>query len=900
MSMKLTKHYLGIVFLIIFVMSAISPSARSADNDIMRRLTAGSKGKTPVVKNFPDSFPEVLTVRGDPLVYTRKNSKNFEYIGMPVGGIGAAQLLYLGGDGKLWWWDLRGAGHVRGVPGENAYRNPIERSADHPYYEIGQGFSIRARWDEKVVTKTLDRGGIAQIEFRGQYPIGEVTYRDPKLPVVVTLQAFSPFIPGDLENSIFPAVIMAFTVKNTSSAPVEADLAGWLENAVLKMSSGKKSDKKIPAGHQLVNRIVDLPEKGQRLQCTAVNKDDKPLGSRTLSLDLLGSKDATHRRARPKIDPASVFEQLDRNKEADQETRAAADSEQPFVGGVSGRVSLAPGEKKELSFLLTWHVNNKRYYAEKFSDAFAVSDHIAEHFDRLSRVTRLWRNTWYDSTLPYWFLDRTFLPVSVLATPTCYLDRGGRFYANEGYYHGWKGTCTHVWGYVQAMGRLFPQLEVSLREKTDFVPASEGGAMNEHGIIGYRSKAGKGDRGLAVDGQSGVILRSYLTHQMSPDDAFLKRNYASIKKAMQGLTEARDADHDGILTGPQPNTMDAAYRGVSTWLSLYYQAALRAMAEMADEMSDADYAVFCRRAADKGKKYLEENVYYKGEYFYQKCDPDTKAHGSYTGCEYSRLVGQNWAYQVGLGQIIDPEKATSTLESLWRYNFSTDVGPFREKYKGGRWYAMPGEGGLIACTWPYGGSEALKKGKRRFASYKNECQNGYEYAATSVMMWHGMPYRALAHTWYLHHDRYHGSKRNPWNEIEWGMHYARSMAGYGLFTGICGFEYHGPKRYMAFSPRITPEHFKAPFVAAEGWGTFEQQRRSQVQSDVIRVAYGKLRLNKLAFDLPKGSDVKAISLRLDGDEIAGMFQQKGRRVHVGLPEEIILQAEQKLGIEIEY
>ena len=43
-------------------------------------------------------------------------------------------------------------------------------------------------------------------------------------------------------------------------------------------------------------------------------------------------------------------------------------------------------------------------------------------------------------------------------------------------------------------------------------------------------------------------------------------------------------------------------------------------------------------------------------------------------------------------------------------------------------------------------NEALQKGNRHFAGYLNECQPGYEWAATSLYMWHGMPYRAFGKT----------------------------------------------------------------------------------------------------------------------------------------------------------
>ena len=174
----------------------------------------------PADKRLSPDWVKSLTARGEPTVY---RGPELEKIGMPVGGICAGQL-YLGGDGKLWHWDIFNR-HVG--TGADHYAHPLT-----PASPLDQGFALLVAAGDQTQVRALDRTGWSDISFRGEYPIGRVEYRDPQCPASVSLEAFSPFVPLNTEDSSLPATVMQFTVKNNGPAKIEAELAGWLENAV--------------------------------------------------------------------------------------------------------------------------------------------------------------------------------------------------------------------------------------------------------------------------------------------------------------------------------------------------------------------------------------------------------------------------------------------------------------------------------------------------------------------------------------------------------------------------------------------------------------------------------------------------------------------------------------------
>jgi len=160
------------------------------------------------------------------------------------------------------------------------------------------------------------------------------------------------------------------------------------------------------------------------------------------------------------------------------------------------------------------------------------------------------------------------------------------------------------------------------------------------------------------------------------------------------------------------------------------------------------------------------------------------------------------------------------------------------------------------------------------------------------MIWEGMLLEGLAVERAVH-DRYHASRRNPWNEIECGDHYARSMASYGVYLAAGGFEYHGPKQHIGFAPRLSPENFKCAFTGAEGWGSFSQNAENGKLTAVIAVRWGKLLVKTIALESPAAVSA---SVKIGKNLLAATFTRTDKRVLVSFGEPVEMVAGQSLEI----
>lgn len=812
-------------------------------------------------------------------------SDNLKNIGMPVGGICTGQV-YLGGDGQLWNWDIFNISTTNpGGAGDRYYLNPMQQES-----KFVNGFGIIVRDGMKEYKRLLNSKGFDNVKFIGEYPIGKVSYNDSQLPVEVSLNAFSPFIPTDEVASGLPLIIMEYKVTNTSDRSVSIELDGWLQNMSCFHSACNSIGKHY-------NEVVkkDLYTAVSFSSDKNLERTNADWGSMTIAL--LDNQVKASAVCNEDLGSA-YFQPMENILKSEKELGKV------LVGGIGKEIKLEKGDDYIFTFVISWDFPNvhlwngghnwndkqqlRHYYSKNFENSTGVLDYLVSNPD-LMENTKLWNKTWYDSTLPKYFLDRTFANVSTLATTASVRfddisDNScneGRYYNFEGVYLG-EGTCRHVSHYGQVLGRLFPKLARHHREQIDL-----GLSLSKDGIIGYRgefSSFGQHDgRGYAADGQAGTILGFYREHLMSTDNSFLMQNWNKIKLSMQYMInhdKEKTGKADGILEGVQYNTLDRMWYGKIPWISGLYLAALRASAEMADEMGDKRFAKLCRSIAEKGKENISNDLF-NGEYFYQKLDAShPEAPNSNNGCHIDQLLGQYWASQLGLGYVFPKEEVRKALKSIMNYNYVVDYSEFLKKtdIPVARWYADENESGVIMCSFPKGGSDKApgiikNDWEKLVVGYFSEMWTGQEHALAATMLSEGMVDDALNVEKAIN-DRYSAEKRNPYNEIEYGNHYTRAMSGYAPFISACGFYYNGPQGIIGFNPQLNPDNFKSAFITAEGWGSYSQNLSIEKNLYTIDVKYGSLKLNKIYMPIKSGK-IRNAEVTINGKPVKSSLVKDG-------------------------
>jgi uncharacterized protein (DUF608 family) len=876
------------------------------------------------------------------------SGSRLRHVAMPLGGVGAGHIA-LGGDGGLRQWQIHNQVNHRGFVPDSFFA--IRVTSTEPPLNV-----VRLLQSREVAALTPDPTplvnddhipedqrrlvelfpGVQRTEFSALYPFARVRYLDRELPLEVSLEAHTPFVPLNEVASGIPAILFSFTLRNAGHLNLQGALAATLQNAVgwdgLTPISGNRNPlyggntnrvRRSPDRTSLVMENLSLPHDhpgAGQMMLTALANNVRVYEQWTTPQQFLRFMEGLNA-SRQFVGQDSPTQRAYRNLPILQHGPSPAGT--TWNGGLMVPFHLGPGEEIQITFFLSWFFPNRyvnfdqfgrmrdyghsrfwlgNAYATRYADAIDVTDHLVRERAELERVSRRWEETLRGSSLPDWLVEAMAAQGSLIRSPTTFWTEDGNFFGFEGSLGAstsmWNGdfggscplNCTHVWNYEMALSRLFPRLEQRMRT-TEFehVQAPEGYIPHRTILPLYLKQLWNepigGPRQPALDGMLGAVLKTYREVRQGGDVSWLRDHWENVHRLLEYIRRTWDENGDGVLEGEQGNTYDIHFFGPNIYIGGLWLAALRAGEELAKIVGEEAYAADLHDLFTAGSARYDE-LLWNGEYYIQLLDNDTPLEDQFgDGCLSDQLFGQWWAHMLGLGYILPQEHVRTTLRSIVRYNTREGFGDFEHGF---RVYADRDDNGLLICTWPKGGRPTVP------VRYCDEVWTGIEYQVAALCIMEGLVDEGMRILVDLR-NRYSGERRNPYNEIECGDHYSRAMAGWSVLEAISGVRYDATRREIRLAAAHGRSGSRVPIMTDTGWGMIQQETREGRLLVEIHVSYGSIEIRSITVD---DLDGDVVSATLGHDEIAVTVSSAGGRLTIALQDETSIDVDQTLALQV--
>ena len=536
-----------------------------------------------------------------------------------------------------------------------------------------------------------------------RYPFVEVRFDRGAFPVDVSLEAFTPFIPLDADDSGIPGAVLRYRVRNVSGAPCRVSVVGSLSNfSHIKTREQVRFRTNTFAGKSVNEVREESGLRGLWLHADGVPADSLYQGSLALTApSAVPGITITAKRQwlcggwwdgfRDFWDDFTEDGEL--SLESTYKARAPQIEKDPRVGSLCQSALLAAGEERTFTFILSWSFPNRvshwnedapvgpppagrpivrNWYARRFPDAWTAAQYLASNLQRLEAVSRQFTDAFYGGTLPAVVVDAAASNITVLRSTSCFRLESGEFLSYEGCFDEsgcCDGNCTHVWNYAQTLAFLFPELERTMR-RIEF-----GLETDQQGKMTFRTYKVFGlpqwQMHPAVDGQLGTLVRLYRDWKISGDNGFLKELWPAAARSLDFAFEKWDSDGDGLLDSEQHNTYDIEFHGPNSLANSMFCAALKAGSEMAAAMGDTARSARWAAAAVTCSKLMDERLWNGSYYQQQLADLDEYKYQYGSGCLSDQVFGQFLAHAAGLGHVIPAGHSKEAVASIYRHNFVT-------------------------------------------------------------------------------------------------------------------------------------------------------------------------------------------------------------------------------------
>ena len=508
--------------------------------------------------------------------------------------------------------------------------------------------------------------------------------------------------------------------------------------------------------------------------------------------------------------PANREEQASFLRAVHTQDRLHKKEEEFGAAALCSTVSLAPGEKKTVRFILTWYFPNHfaadgrrlgHYYENLFRGAedanVFLRDRRSQVFDKAVAFARLL----YDTDLPEVYPDCWSGHLSTIVKSAWYL-KDGKFGLWEG--QGFCGFHTTDITYHASFGllALFPQLQLrQMRMGAAF--QREDGRVH-HCFSPDLSHVDNGFDRVDMNNQFVLmVLRDYL---YTGDADYLKAMWPHVIRAMDSIG-ALDGDGDGLPDrDTRRNTYDAwNFSGTTVYISVLWLAALKAAARIADEMDDAVRAGAWRSLLKKGLEFLEKRLW-NGAYYDLWRTDEEKDESLMT----DQLDGEWFLRAAGIGGNLSDARIRSVLRVILDHNFEPDSG-------------------LINASCPQGRHTT-------FFTHRN-CQTeavwtGIGYLTAALCLCVGLRDDADALVASIRDNQ--AAFGALWDHWECGHHYTRPLSSWTTLNAALGLQVDRAKRMIRFTPAA--ENVTLPLCLPDVLGTV----RFENGAAAVRIIEGSL------------------------------------------------------------
>lgn len=760
--------------------------------------------------------------------------------GVALGGIGAG-FTELRKDGVFYNWNIfnnrpLGSGEFFEMPEDSMLFFILRYEVEGEYprmklLQIHEGYRVAAIRNHYYAFPWLT--GVQSTTYEAAFPFIRMTFGGEEMPLEVELEAFSPFIPHDVKNSALPTALFDFSVRSTCERPVDVMLMASMHNAV-----GYDVEEKY--------HVARAEERGGYKLVEVTEDMDESLASYGSQALASLAPDSTHYLGWEAVHP--YYEIVIRNRELpnydDTEGRNKVDPDTGRLKAMYGHYSsiavsrkLVAEERFDHSFVMGWHFPNLysrdgsrlegHYYDNFFDGAGEVVDYVVENRKELRSRSRQFVEDSYDSSAPDFLLDQVNSQLNTFFTSS-WLTRDMDFGISEGLspdraYGPLATTDVSMYG-AMSVAALFPELHKNMMRAHRRLQAPDGEIA--HGINRNFQQT---DTQESVTGRldlpSQYALLSLLGYFWTGDRDYLRRMWPSIKDALDYVLRERDRDGDCLpdMEGTMCTYDNFAMYGAASYVSSLWMGALKAAAQAAKELDDdaaaARYSGVLERAAEAFERKL-----WNGEYYILYNDEGGEHGGRDEGCLTDQLIGQWAIHLVGLGELFEPERVHSALETICRIS--------RQPW------------GLVNCRWP--DDRFLHPvDEDCWHDQANTCWSGVELAFASFLIYEGMLETGLGVIENV--DERYRAEGMYWDHVEFGGHYYRPMSAWAITNALLGLSIRSG--HYRFDPKLDMADVRLFFSFGDGTAHYERRVAEDGEVLEVRVRTGELTCRSVKFGL---------------------------------------------------